>query len=54
MEIPTTIAHRLGSGKLLLTLASTVILASESRGTHDSVLMSHDSQLTLIYLIYTH
>jgi hypothetical protein len=30
------------SGKLLLTLASTVILGSESDGTHDHILFSHD------------
>jgi hypothetical protein len=29
--------------KLLLGLASTVILCSESRGTHDHVLLSHDT-----------
>jgi hypothetical protein len=31
------------SGKLLLALASTVILGSESRWTHDHILLSHDS-----------
>jgi hypothetical protein len=32
-----------GSGKFLLVLASTIILVSESRGTHDHILLSHDS-----------
>jgi hypothetical protein len=32
-----------GSRKLLLTLASAVILSSESRGTHDHTLLSQDS-----------
>jgi hypothetical protein len=32
-----------GSRKLLLVLASTVILGSESRGTHEHVLLSHGS-----------
>jgi hypothetical protein len=31
------------SGKLLLVLASTVILGSESCGSHDHILLSHDS-----------
>jgi hypothetical protein len=31
------------SGKLLLALASTVILGSESHGTHGHILVSHDS-----------
>jgi hypothetical protein len=31
------------SGKLLLFLSSTVILGSESRWTHDHILLSHDS-----------
>jgi hypothetical protein len=35
--------RRAGWCKLLLTLASTVILGSESRGTHDHILRSHDS-----------
>jgi hypothetical protein len=30
------------SGKLLCVLASTAILGSESRGTHDHILLSHD------------
>jgi hypothetical protein len=30
------------SGKLLLALASTVILGSESRGAHDHISLSHD------------
>jgi hypothetical protein len=30
-------------GKLLLVLASTVILGSQSGGTHDHILLSHDS-----------
>jgi hypothetical protein len=35
---------RLGrSSKLLMVLASTVILGSESHGTHDDILLSHDS-----------
>jgi hypothetical protein len=34
---------RVGLGKLLLALASTVILGSEPRGTHDHILLSHDS-----------
>lgn len=34
----------IGSGKLLLAIASIVILASESRGTHGHILMSHDSR----------
>jgi hypothetical protein len=33
----------LWSGKVLLALASTVILDAESRGTHDRILLSHDS-----------
>jgi hypothetical protein len=32
-----------GSGKLLLALASKVILGSESCGTHDHTLLFHDS-----------
>jgi hypothetical protein len=37
-------------GKLLLALASTIILSSESRGTHGHILLSHDfvSRATLI------
>jgi hypothetical protein len=31
-----------GTIKLLLGRASTVILGSESRGTHDNILLSHD------------
>jgi hypothetical protein len=31
------------SGKLLLALANTVILDSNPRGTHDHILLSHDS-----------
>jgi hypothetical protein len=31
------------SGKLMLVLASTVIIGSEPRGTHDHILLSHDS-----------
>jgi hypothetical protein len=31
-------------GKFLLVLASTVILDSDSRGTHDPILLSHDSE----------
>jgi hypothetical protein len=31
-------------GKLLVVLASTIILGSESRGTHDHILLSHDSE----------
>jgi hypothetical protein len=33
----------LRSGKFLLVLASTVILRSESLGTHDHIFMFHDS-----------
>jgi hypothetical protein len=32
-----------GSGKLLLATASTVILGSGSRGTHEHTFLSHDS-----------
>jgi hypothetical protein len=32
------------SSKLLLALASKVILGSESRGTHNHILLSHDSE----------
>jgi hypothetical protein len=32
------------SGKLLLVLASTVILGSESRETHDRILLSRESR----------
>jgi hypothetical protein len=41
-----------GSGKLLLVLASTIILGSESRGVHDHISLSHDSQelSNLLYL----
>jgi hypothetical protein len=37
------------SGKLLMALASIVILGSNSHGTHDHILLSHDpgSRLTL-------
>jgi hypothetical protein len=43
---PRTISEQaaVGSGKLLLGLASTVILVSESRGTHIYILLSHDSR----------
>jgi hypothetical protein len=34
-----------GSGKLLLALATTVILGSESCGTHDHILLSHESKI---------
>jgi hypothetical protein len=34
---------QVGLGKLLLELASTVILGSETHGTHDHVLPSHNS-----------
>jgi hypothetical protein len=37
----------IGSGKLLLVLASTVSLGSESRGTYDYTLLSHDYDLNL-------
>jgi hypothetical protein len=37
------ICARTWSIKLLLVLASTVTLGSESRGTHDHILLSHDS-----------
>jgi hypothetical protein len=37
------IARDKKSSKLLLVLASTVILGSESRGTQDHILLSHDS-----------
>jgi hypothetical protein len=33
---------RFGSGKLLLVLTSTVILGSESQGTHHRILLPHD------------
>jgi hypothetical protein len=33
------------TGKLLLVLASTVILVSESRGTHDHILLAQDFHL---------
>jgi hypothetical protein len=32
------------SAKLLMVLASRVIIGSESRGTHDHILLSHDSR----------
>jgi hypothetical protein len=32
-----------GSGKFLLALASTAVLGHESRGTHDRVVLFHDS-----------
>jgi hypothetical protein len=41
---PTPRVYRVGSGKLLLGLASTVILGSDSRGTHDHILLSHGSE----------
>jgi hypothetical protein len=31
------------SGKFLLALVSTIILGSEFRGTHEHILLSHDS-----------
>jgi hypothetical protein len=34
---------RVGSGKLLLDSASTVILGFGTRGTHDHIFLSHDS-----------
>jgi hypothetical protein len=36
--------------KLLLALASTVILGSESRGTHDHILLSHYSGSRAFYM----
>jgi hypothetical protein len=43
LRSPLSIARDKKSGKLLLVLASTVILGSESRGTEDRILLSHDS-----------
>jgi hypothetical protein len=40
------------SGKLLLILASTVILGSWSRDTHDRILPSHDSYLLFLFSTY--
>jgi hypothetical protein len=39
------------SGKLLLALAGTVILGSESRGTHDRILLRNEpGSVCLVYL----
>jgi hypothetical protein len=41
VKLTLHLRHR--SGKLLLVHGSTVVLGSESRWTHDHILLSHDS-----------
>jgi hypothetical protein len=43
---------RVGTGKLLLDLASRVILGSESRETHDHIVFCHDSGSRATPLVY--
>jgi hypothetical protein len=40
-----------GLGKLLLILACKVILGPEFRGTHDHILLSHDSRVVQVHLL---
>jgi hypothetical protein len=44
--------HQGRSGKLLLALASTVILCSESCGIHDHILLSHTSGSCETHLVH--
>jgi hypothetical protein len=44
---------RLDGGKLLLALASTVTLGSESRGIHDPILLFHDSGCRAVVVVWS-